>query len=319
MLEKGAISKISHQEREFFSQIFLVGKKDYGNRAVINLKSLNKFVPYQHFKMNGLHYLKFLLQNGDYSCKIDLKDAYFSVPLRVPEISKISMGRKLVRVPFPLFWTRPSTKSFYNFTEGSNFSAKVFDDWGSNIPGRSTNFREYYGRDTRAMGLCNISVTAPRFRDKFQEVCFRTNWGSRVSRYDCELKDNDFVFTSGKDSENKESVSGGLERTRDSLVRTNTSARNINFHNSSYSPSTSSVLVSSTTTNSNTKEEFILHGHSDIKRYGQRETYMVDKKFRIKQRSGYYSASLTGTNASKIGCGAVCLRIRTGGPWSKKE
>ena len=60
--------------------------------------------------------------------QIDLKDAYFSVPLRVPEISKISMGRKLVRVPIPLFWTRPSTKSFYHFTKGSNFSAKVFDD-----------------------------------------------------------------------------------------------------------------------------------------------------------------------------------------------
>ena len=62
----------------------------WGDRPVINLKNLNKFVLYQHFEMEGLHYLKFLLQNGDCMCKIDLKDAYFSVPL-----SKDS--RKLLR------------------------------------------------------------------------------------------------------------------------------------------------------------------------------------------------------------------------------
>ena len=76
MLEKGAISKVLHQEGEFLSQIFLVGKKDGGNRPVINLKNLN-----QHFKMKGLHSLKYLLQNRDYMSKIDFKNAYFSVPL----------------------------------------------------------------------------------------------------------------------------------------------------------------------------------------------------------------------------------------------
>ena len=81
MLEKEAISKVSHQEGEFSSQIFLVGKKDRGNRRVTNLKNLNKFVRYQHFKMEGLQCLKFLLPKGDYMCKIDLKDVYFSVGL----------------------------------------------------------------------------------------------------------------------------------------------------------------------------------------------------------------------------------------------
>ena len=90
MLEKGAISKVNHVEGEFLSNVFLVGKKDGGNRPVINLKNLNQFVPYEHFKMEGLHCLKDILKRGDYMCKIDLKDAYFSVALN-------ESSRKLIR------------------------------------------------------------------------------------------------------------------------------------------------------------------------------------------------------------------------------
>ena len=97
----------------------------------------------------------------------------------VSEISKISIGRKLVRVPLPLFWTRPSTGRFYQVIKGSG--------------------------------------------------------------YDCEIKDNDIVFPPGTGSENKESVSESVQSSN--LVRTNTFVRNISFYHSSYSPSTSSVLV----------------------------------------------------------------------------
>ena len=84
----------------------------------------------------------------------------------------------------------------------------MFDDSYNNIPGRSINFREYHRRDTRSTGLCNISVTAPRICDKFQEVCFRTN---SVSGYHCELKYNDIVFISRKGSENKASASRDVQ------------------------------------------------------------------------------------------------------------
>ena len=32
--------------------------------------------------MEGLHCLKFLLEQNDFMCKIDLKDGYFGIPLR---------------------------------------------------------------------------------------------------------------------------------------------------------------------------------------------------------------------------------------------
>ena len=84
MLENGAICQTSHLKEEFFSNVFLVGKKGGGNRSVINLKHLNQFIPYQqvwHFKMEGFFCLREMLQKDDFMCKLDIKDAYFSVTL----------------------------------------------------------------------------------------------------------------------------------------------------------------------------------------------------------------------------------------------
>ena len=46
MLKKGAIQQTEHQAEEFLSKIFLVGKRDGGNRPVVNLRYLNQFIPY---------------------------------------------------------------------------------------------------------------------------------------------------------------------------------------------------------------------------------------------------------------------------------
>ena len=81
MLKKGAIRKVQPSKGEFVSNLFLVKKKDGGQRPVINLKQLNAYIPYCHFKMKGLQNLKYILQKGDYMCKLNLKDAHFSVPL----------------------------------------------------------------------------------------------------------------------------------------------------------------------------------------------------------------------------------------------
>ena len=84
MLRKGAISQIDHTQGKLISSLFLVEKKDGGQRPVINLKSLNFFVPYEHLescKMESLNSLQFLLKKGDRMAKLDLKDAYFCIPL----------------------------------------------------------------------------------------------------------------------------------------------------------------------------------------------------------------------------------------------
>ena len=48
---------------------------------ILNLKRLNKFVDYKHFKMESLQNVLELIRPGVYMASIDLKDAFYSAPV----------------------------------------------------------------------------------------------------------------------------------------------------------------------------------------------------------------------------------------------
>ena len=82
LLDKGAIKEVSVNTTDgFISSMFAIHKKTGGWRPIINLKNLNSFIRYKHFKMEGIDCVKYLLQKGDWMVKIDLQDAYFLVPV----------------------------------------------------------------------------------------------------------------------------------------------------------------------------------------------------------------------------------------------
>ena len=69
------------------SPIFITPKKDGSSRVIFNLKGLNEFVCYNHFKMDNLETGIKLLRPGCFMTPIDLKDAYYSIPV-APECQK---------------------------------------------------------------------------------------------------------------------------------------------------------------------------------------------------------------------------------------
>ena len=81
-MEKSAIALLPPRPSPgFYSNVFVVPKRDGGWRPIINLKRLNNYIRCSHFKMENILSLRDVLKKGDSMSKIDLKDAYMTVPM----------------------------------------------------------------------------------------------------------------------------------------------------------------------------------------------------------------------------------------------
>ena len=54
---------------------------DDGTRLILNLKELNEFVVYEHFKMDDIKTIINMVTRNCFMVTIDLKDAYYSVAI----------------------------------------------------------------------------------------------------------------------------------------------------------------------------------------------------------------------------------------------
>ena len=79
LLQKGAIVPSENEEGQFISNIFIVPKPNGKFRPVINLRELNFFVTYEHFKQETFPVVLNMIQPNDFFTKLDLADAYFSI------------------------------------------------------------------------------------------------------------------------------------------------------------------------------------------------------------------------------------------------
>ena len=87
LLRKKAIVETFGCESDFVSPVFTRLKKDGNRRMILNLKQLNSFVVYQHFKMEGLENVPDLIKPNVWMASVDSKDAFFSMPAH-PEYQK---------------------------------------------------------------------------------------------------------------------------------------------------------------------------------------------------------------------------------------
>jgi hypothetical protein len=79
LLEKGAIEETENEPGQFLGFVFPRPKRDGSIRPIFNLKELNQFIPYEHFKMEGVHLALDMIRKDSWFTKLDLKDAYMSI------------------------------------------------------------------------------------------------------------------------------------------------------------------------------------------------------------------------------------------------
>ena len=81
LISKGIVVETQHKNGQFLSPVFTTPKKDGSRHLVLNLKYLNKFVVYHHFKMESINSATQLTKPNCWMVVLDLKDAYYSVPV----------------------------------------------------------------------------------------------------------------------------------------------------------------------------------------------------------------------------------------------
>ena len=88
---------MSKEQGGFISNIFLVPKDEERWRLILNLKSLNEFVAYEHFKMEDIRCVKDLLSRGDHMQAGSKRCIPLnSDPQVMQEVSQVQMARDTV-------------------------------------------------------------------------------------------------------------------------------------------------------------------------------------------------------------------------------
>lgn len=121
--DKGAIHKapVSDKEPGFVSSLFMVPKKGGGQRPVINLKALNNFGEYSHFKMEGIHKLRDLFKKRRLHCQIGPQRRIFhrSSVDKPSKVSEISVEGHNVGIRLPSLWPSQCTDILHQAHETS--------------------------------------------------------------------------------------------------------------------------------------------------------------------------------------------------------
>lgn len=111
LLNMGAIVEASHETYQFLSSIFVRPKKSGEYRVILNLKNLNEYVVYHHFKMDTFESPLNLIKKDCVMASIDIRHAYHSIPIAV-ELQKYLRFRwkgKHISIYLPTFWVVFST------------------------------------------------------------------------------------------------------------------------------------------------------------------------------------------------------------------
>src|SRR6478735_4438048 len=79
-LTAGIIEVSPTQSESYLSNFFTI-QEPTKRKPILDCSQLNRFLQYQHFKMEGVPALRHIIEKDNLMCKLDLKDAYVVVPI----------------------------------------------------------------------------------------------------------------------------------------------------------------------------------------------------------------------------------------------
>ncbi|WAR20627.1 YI31B-like protein [Mya arenaria] len=89
LLEMQVIVEVCHHPNEYISPIFVIPKRSGEYRMILNLKNLNKYVEYHHFKMDTFESALKLVKPNTFFASTEIRHGYYSVPIAVEDQVKL--------------------------------------------------------------------------------------------------------------------------------------------------------------------------------------------------------------------------------------
>lgn len=135
---------------------------------------------YIHFKMEGINQIKYIIQQGDWLIKLDLKDAYFTIPI-------YNANQKYMRFPWEgkiyRFLCLPcSSLGFHKIDEGPNKLSSPTRVKNGDLLGRHTSIEQDKVRCSVRWHKSERDSAKFGVHDKFQEINIHTCSSNRISR-----------------------------------------------------------------------------------------------------------------------------------------
>ena len=277
--------------------------------------------------MEGIHLLRDILQPNDWLGKIDLKDAYFVIPTWRDhrKYLRFVWRQTLLEfacLPFGLA-VAPPPPCIYEDHETSSIASTPDRDSTDNLFGRHAPHECVRDRSPARHAYSSILIRGPRFCDQPREILFSTNPAVRISRVSSEH--------SGYDSAPARLQS---EFNQDALFNSSISTR-------CFSTGTISRLIGKLTASIQAVFPAPLHyrnlqqlKHQALSRdrsFDSRIPLSIEAIDELRWWLAHLDAwnglallhpspdLIIETDASRMGWGAVCQGVRTGGLWSQME
>ena len=320
-VEKERHAANSLKGQSISKQLFSSFKKGWGEQARYQSEGI-KFIHPLFLIQNGRFASakrssereQFYVQGGPESCLLLCSFAY--------EPSKISMGRKHLRVHVSIFWFGSSISDFYKIIKDSHCSFEADSNQNNHLSGRHVADESDYKRSKSSQGHIDFSVAESRLCNKSAEICAGALAKDRVSRSGNRLGENDINIATGKSKQIEIEMSKAYFKTLNDIMGSNQPFRFYLLNSTGSATSYATDQVFTTTANRSYKKQFLLPVcNTSEPRFYSRTAMVVQQPGDLQWQTNCVS-NLQKSNTIRClqeGLVAYYQEVSTGGQWSLQE
>ena len=230
----------------------------------------------------------------------------YTHPSEFTEILTFRMGRFTLSIPQPVFWPISCSTSIHEIIESPNNTPKKITDKTDNIFGRHSFDGFIQGGIGDSQGYIDFSISTSGFRDQCEKVRIDSIKKDRIFRGHHRFSEDGNVSIRRKSSEDNCEMLENAGEEKSLYKGSFSTDRDIIIHNNGNPTSSSSIQVSTKTSNSRVELLSVIRETDCTLPPGESRNRMVDKQHTFEQRK------VSSLEATPVTDKVRCLKGRVG-------